>query len=64
MIETTFASYCDDCPDLDPVVDSVLRCNGRILRQIITCSNIDRCGAIYKKAKEDVIEKYERTTTE
>lgn len=59
MIETSFASYCDDCPDLDPVVDSVLRCNGRIVRQIIACSNIDRRRAIYKKAKQEVRKEYE-----
>lgn len=64
MIETRLEPYCDDCPDLDPVVDSVLRCDGRIVRQIIACSNIDRCRAIYKKAKEEVRKEYERATTE
>ena len=64
MIKTRFASCCNDCADLDPVVGNVLRFNGRIVRQIITCSNIDGCEAICKKAKEEVIEKHERTTTE
>lgn len=64
MIETRFASYCNDCPDLNPVVGSVLRFNGRIVQQFITCSNIERCRNIYKKAEEEVRKEYERTMTE
>lgn len=64
MIETRLEHYCDDCPDLDPVVDRLLYPDGSVWVQYITCSNSIKCRKIFEKAKEDVIEKYERTTTE
>lgn len=41
MIETSFASYFDDCADLDPVVDRLLCPDGSVwVQYITTVSNI------------------------
>ena len=59
MIETRFASYCNDCPDLDPVVDRLLRPDGSVWVQYITCSNSIKCRKIFEKAKQEVRKEYE-----
>lgn len=54
MITTDFEPFCNDCPDLEPVVTR-LYAGECVLQQVITCENIHRCRKIvefYQKKGE------------
>lgn len=46
MIDTKFEAYCEECTELDPIVNKVYADN-KIVSQIITCNYIERCKRIY-----------------
>ena len=52
MIEPDFEPYCDDCSDLDPVVNRVYG-NNAICQQIITCEHIYHCRKVAEFYREN-----------
>ena len=45
MIQTNFEPYCEDCTDLEPVVERLYGNDG-VIQQVITCMNLHHCRKV------------------
>lgn len=61
MIDTDFEVFCEECTELDPIVNKIYADN-KIASQIITCEYIKRCKRMYDiiKTRERIRDKDER----
>lgn len=51
MITLEVKSYCQNCPDFNPVVAKIYS-DGSVLMQIVSCENSQRCLEICERVKQ------------
>lgn len=51
MIQTNFEPYCEDCTDLEPVVERLYGNDG-VIQQVITCMNFHHCRKVAEFYRE------------
>lgn len=55
-LDVRFEEYCNNCPALSPIVDT-LYSDGEVLLHIVTCSNHDVCSNIKEYLERKMGEK-------
>ena len=50
MIELQVKSYCNNCPEFDPICHKLFQGDGTIM-SIVTCEHYDKCTQIFENAK-------------
>ncbi len=51
MIQTNFEPYCEDCADLEPVVERLYGDDG-VIQQVIACEHIRHCRKVAEFYRE------------
>lgn len=51
MIQTDFEPYCEDCADLEPVVERLYGDDG-VIQQVIACEHIRHCRKVAEFYRE------------
>lgn len=52
MIQTSWETYCENCPEMDPTA-SILYANDKVELIIITCRHRERCDRIYRRMLQE-----------